>query len=463
MSAASPNPDDLEVALQLQREEVQRLKKAGKGNGRAGEPDDFSLAIQLYEAELELGTLLASDQSMCGSIARAIRLDADLISALVREEEQAAQDRALARRLASPEGGMPTTTMATAPANNNTRASAVPSTSSSDDQLLARLEAFNLSSEEPPAESSAWAATRRPAPSGGTRRGSKQPPPAPPQKIECISCGDNHHPSSISRCPCSHEYCLECLTSLFTAALSDESLFPPRCCGQPIPLDSFRAHHHLPFDLISQFLAKKAELETPDRTYCHAPACSAFIPPRDIAAAAGGDVATCGRCWRTTCVTCKGPSHAGKDCPHDVASQELLRVAAENGWQRCYSCRRLVELDHGCNHITCRCGAQFCYVCGLIWKTCRCEQWNEARLLARVNDILGRDGNARRLNDAERANRLERERQNLVQNHECAHTAWRSRGGSHQCEECYDVLPRYIYECVQCRIMACRRCRFNRL
>jgi hypothetical protein len=30
----------------------------------------------------------------------------------------------------------------------------------------------------------------------------------------------------------------------------------------------------------------------------------------------------------------------------------VLQTADENGWQRCYSCRRLVELDLGCNHIT---------------------------------------------------------------------------------------------------------------
>ncbi len=111
--------------------------------------------------------------------------------------------------------------------------------------------------------------------------------------------------------------------------------------------------------------------------------------------------------------------------------------------------------------IACRCGAQFCYLCGLRWKTCRCEQWNEERLVARANAIVNRD--AQRLDDVGRANRVARERQNLMQNHECEHATWRSRGGSHRCEECHDRLPLYIYECVQCRIMACRRCRYNRL
>ncbi|PVH71728.1 hypothetical protein DL98DRAFT_387736, partial [Cadophora sp. DSE1049] len=50
--------------------------------------------------------------------------------------------------------------------------------------------------------------------------------------------------------------------------------------------------------------------------------------------------------------------------------QQVLQAADENGWQRCYSCRRLVELDIGCNHITCHCGAQ--YICAQRWKTCTC-------------------------------------------------------------------------------------------
>lgn len=32
--------------------------------------------------------------------------------------------------------------------------------------------------------------------------------------------------------------------------------------------------------------------------------------------------------------------------------QHLLALVKENGWQRCYACWRLVELVHGCNHMT---------------------------------------------------------------------------------------------------------------
>jgi hypothetical protein len=49
-------------------------------------------------------------------------------------------------------------------------------------------------------------------------------------------------------------------------------------------------------------------------------------------------------------MVCKA-NHTG-DCPEDVGLQQVLDAAQEYGWQRCYNCRRVVELDIGCNHIT---------------------------------------------------------------------------------------------------------------
>jgi hypothetical protein len=44
----------------------------------------------------------------------------------------------------------------------------------------------------------------------------------------------------------------------------------------------------------------------------------------------------------------------------------------------------------------CPCGAQFCYICGLRWKTCECPQWEEPRLYARATQIAQRDADPRR-------------------------------------------------------------------
>lgn len=57
----------------------------------------------------------------------------------------------------------------------------------------------------------------------------------------------------------------------------------------------------------------------------------------------------------------------GQDCPNDIQLDQVLRIGEKSGWRRCYKCRTLVELTQGCTHMTCRCKAQFCYICGAIW------------------------------------------------------------------------------------------------
>ncbi|KAF9639463.1 IBR finger domain protein [Lasiodiplodia theobromae] len=51
----------------------------------------------------------------------------------------------------------------------------------------------------------------------------------------------------------------------------------------------------------------------------------------------------------------------------------------------------------------------------------------------------------------------------LRENHECAHADWSFVRGRHRCEECGDALPLFIFECRQCMLHACNRCRRNRL
>lgn len=171
------------------------------------------------------------------------------------------------------------------------------------------------------------------------------PPPPPVQLIRCVACTDNANPNDIVRAPCGHNYCRDCLQNLFSSSMKDETLYPPRCCKRPIPLGD--ARKVLPKDLASEFVNRKDEMETRDRTYCYDPRCSTFIRPYTI----NGTLARCSRCRQTTCTDCKNQWHFG-DCPRDEAVEELLATATENHWRQCPECKRVVELVYGCNHIT---------------------------------------------------------------------------------------------------------------
>ncbi|KAF3071195.1 hypothetical protein GL218_00029 [Daldinia childiae] len=187
---------------------------------------------------------------------------------------------------------------------------------------------------------------------------------------ECLACNEMIEAHLLANAPCKHKYCSGCLKQLFRNAITDETLFPPHCCGQQIPLEVNQ--HLLGEDLVRDFRDKVVEFSTQNRLYCHQATCSAFVHP-DMHV---NGVATCRKCQSTTCTACRGPSHNG-DCPRDEALQEVLRLGRENGWQQCPNCRSMIERDTGCYQITCRCGAQFCYLCSRPWKTCHCTQWEE--------------------------------------------------------------------------------------
>ncbi|CAF9913041.1 hypothetical protein IMSHALPRED_000888 [Imshaugia aleurites] len=54
----------------------------------------------------------------------------------------------------------------------------------------------------------------------------------------CAICTDKVVARHLVTVPCGHPYCKTCIGQLYDFAMKDESLFPPRCCRQPIPLET---------------------------------------------------------------------------------------------------------------------------------------------------------------------------------------------------------------------------------
>ena len=168
-------------------------------------------------------------------------------------------------------------------------------------------------------------------------------------ELSCISCTDLVSWDETIELPCEperHIYCRGCMVHLFESATKDESLFPPRCCRQPIPLESIQSL--LTPEATLAFLDKSVEFNTNDRTYCSNPSCSTFIPQPDIE----DGVAVCPECETETCALCKSESHPEEDCPQDGETKSIVDMADSEGWRRCTSCRRMIELSIGCFHMT---------------------------------------------------------------------------------------------------------------
>jgi hypothetical protein len=341
-SAAQFYHDDETAALifKLQLEDIDELleKSKVKGKGKEGSVSDLELALQLERAQLERNAMTLLDRSMSNSIARAVLHDADLIAHMQMQEIQAAVDRVIALRFAGVNVETQSDVASQPPP------SAV--SESLDDELIDKLSAIyheipeedtdhnvlvkrvGLNVPDQNGESSTWAATRK------------------VESRRCVICEEYVAFFDVARLPCQHECCRACLMEMFEAATLDESRYPPKCCDEISP-EPENIRLFLTSEMIKKYLERKIEWETKDRTYCSHKDCRKFIGLEHICA----DLAVCPTCDHKTCTMCKEAYHDA-DCPKDNELQQTLELLKENGWRRCESCLRVLELRVGCNHIT---------------------------------------------------------------------------------------------------------------
>ena len=310
------------------------------------------------------------------------------------------------------------------------------------------------------------------------------------QTDECAVCMENIKTAEGTLVlECEHKYCIPCLRELFCTALKDSSMLPAVCCQKTIPQEIMQKV--LSKDEENILISRLREKLAKNKMYCPRTACSMFIDLdhltlNGLCVPAVNGIFECMDCGLPLCLHCKS-SAVGHQGPNScqkgkqiagvqaAGEEELISLAAAEGWKRCPGCSTFVSLRAGCNHITCACGFEFCFECGIPWerpKLCTCVLYTEEMLL-RENDRrvhcqeerLGRE-----LAPAERAHIW----QDLdVQNQraeECSHRSKdtlflrqfsRSRR-RRPCDNCECPIPLFCYECSNCDMRFCHTCRFNR-
>jgi hypothetical protein len=287
-----------------------------------------------------------------------------------------------------------------------------------------------------------------------------------PQIERCNVCYEENIKGVLLACD--HPYCVPCLRNLFQTVLADSSLLPIRCCE--IEIDTSIALILLSRKDSEALIRRIDEFEAKNKMYC--PTCGTFVNLDHIDQCITEIFCDCGV---SLCVECKTQSHPYVSC-HDNRIQQndtlgaVLELAQEQGWKRCPSCQGMIEFTSGCNHMTCRCGYQFCYLCLAPWNgrsglcsSGECQLWDEDRLVAaaeiRVEQRLGN-----RVVDQDYRDRLFRREVDALENHEVCTHVWRRQNLTGECERCQFALWMYGMVCHGgCRATVCYTCAQHRL
>jgi hypothetical protein len=140
-------------------------------------------------------------------------------------------------------------------------------------------------------------------------------------------------------------------------------------------------------DEFAEYKSKYEEWLTPNPFYCPMPRCSAFIPERllpeavtknkerridSVIGTPPSKTIACPTCEADICPDCRQVAHPKSLCNIsdfgiDVRTTELLKSW---GYKKCPKCGHGLKRMFGCNHLECRCGAHFCYVCMRDYETC---------------------------------------------------------------------------------------------
>ncbi|KAH9619954.1 hypothetical protein KSS87_002158, partial [Heliosperma pusillum] len=198
-----------------------------------------------------------------------------------------------------------------------------------------------------------------------------------PREMTCGICFENFPSSLMSAVACGHSFCNICWAGYIGTAINDG----PGCLMLRCPDPSCGAA--VGQDMIHK-VASKEDKEKYDRYFlrsyiednrkakwCPAPGCDYAV---DFVVGSGNYDVSC-RCSRSFCWSCTEEAHRPVDC--GTVAKWIMKNSAESenmNWilansKPCPKCKRPIEKNQGCMHITCTppCKFEFCWLCLGAW------------------------------------------------------------------------------------------------
>lgn len=196
-------------------------------------------------------------------------------------------------------------------------------------------------------------------------------------ELTCGICFDDYPRHMLSAAACGHPFCVACWRGYMSTAINDG----PGCLMLRCPDPSCNAA--VGQDMInelalgedkekySRYLVRSYIEDNRKTKWCPAPGCEYAV---EFVVGSGSYDANC-NCSYSFCWNCTEEAHRPVDC--ETVAKWILKNSAESenmNWilansKPCPKCKRPIEKNQGCMHITCTppCKFEFCWLCLGAW------------------------------------------------------------------------------------------------
>ncbi|XP_073030980.1 probable E3 ubiquitin-protein ligase ARI8 isoform X2 [Primulina eburnea] len=197
------------------------------------------------------------------------------------------------------------------------------------------------------------------------------------KELTCGICFENYPRDWMNAAGCGHPFCFTCWQGYISTSINDgPGCLMLRCpdpsCGaavgqdmvNKIALNDDKVKH-------SRYFLRSFVEDNRKMKWCPAPGCDFAV---DFIVGGGSYDVTC-RCSHNFCWNCVEEAHRPVDC--GTVAKWILKNSAESenmNWilansKPCPKCKRPIEKNQGCMHITCTppCKFEFCWLCLGAW------------------------------------------------------------------------------------------------